>query len=225
MFLFKRRDDGNILDVERQEQYHTVEQLIKRSKPTSVYYTLLLLSSVIISAGLLLNNSTIVIGGMLVTPVMTPILLFSLGISILEFKAMRRAGFLMIVSFLIIVAISWIMAKILGVGKIDFILSDDPQRTLILYFIVAFSSGIAATLAWSRKELSDVLPGIAISVSLVPPLALIGIFLSITESGLLDLYIWVFFLNLVGMVSGSFIIYSLLKFYQARGELEKNIDS
>lgn len=225
MFPFKKRNDGNILDVKKEEQYHTVDELIKRSKPNSVYYTLLILSSIIISSGLLLNNSAIVIGGMLVTPVITPILLFSLGISILEVKAMRRAGFLMVVSFLIIFAISWILAKVLGVGEIDFILSGDPQRTLILYFLIAFSSGIAATLAWTRKELSDVLPGIAITVSLVPPLALMGIFYSVAQTQELNFYMWIFFLNIAGMISGSFIIYTLLKFYQARGEVEKNIES
>jgi len=67
-------NEGDILKVTVFEQYRTVDELFKRSKANSVYYTLLVLSVLIITSGLLLNNGAIVIGGMLVTPMFTPIL-------------------------------------------------------------------------------------------------------------------------------------------------------
>jgi uncharacterized membrane protein len=146
MLFFHQRDEGNILDIEKSDQYHTVEELIKRSRPNSFYYTLLILSAIIISSGLLLNNNAIIIGGMLVTPVMTPILLSALGIALLEFGAIRKAGLLMTASFLIIMFIAWSLAKIFTVVEIDFFLAGNPSRSFMLYSLVAFSAGIAATL-------------------------------------------------------------------------------
>ncbi|MEX0621640.1 MAG: DUF389 domain-containing protein [Candidatus Woykebacteria bacterium] len=226
MFLsIGRRDSGNVLKVDKSEQYHTVDELISKSQPNSIYYTLLILSAVIISAGLLLGNNPIVIGGMLVTPVMTPVLLFALGLSIVESKAIRKAGFLMVISFLVVLLISWILAQAVGVGQLKFLLEGDPTRIFVLYSFVALSSGIAATLAWAHKDLTDVLPGIAIAVSLTPPLSLVGISLSSGDQRLINFYLLVFIFNLAGMTLGSLITYILLKFYKARREVERTIEA
>jgi uncharacterized hydrophobic protein (TIGR00271 family) len=221
---FKRRDEGNILEIGKSEQYHTVDELIRRSHPNSVYYTFLVVSSVIITAGLLIDNTAIVIGGMLVTPVLTPILLFSLGLSILEFGAVRKAGFLMVVSFLIIIAISWVLATFLGSDKSISFLQEDPGKLFNIYFVVALASGVAATFAWARKEMTDVLPGVAMAVTLVPPAALIGISLNSAETYLAQYYLYIFLFNLMGLVVGSFLVYTLLKFYKTRREVEKEIE-
>ncbi len=224
MFPFKKRDEGNILEIGKSEQYHTVDELVKRSHPNSVYYTFLILSSVIIVAGLLIDNTAIVIGGMLVTPVLTPILLFSLGLSILEFGAVRKAGFLMVVSFLLIIAIAWLLANFLGSDKSVSFLREDPGKVFNIYFVVALTSGIAATFAWARKEMADVLPGVAMAVPLVPPAALIGINLNSAQMYLAEYYLYIFLSNLMGLVIGSFLVYTLLKFYKTRKEVEKEIE-
>jgi len=55
---------------------------------------------------------------------------------------------------------------------------DNTMRTAILYFIVALSSGVAATFALARKDLSEVVTGTALAVSLIPTLSLVGIFIA-----------------------------------------------
>ena len=143
---------------------------------------------------------------MLVTPVLTPTLLFSLGLSILEFGAVRKAGFLMVISFLLIVAIAWVLANFLGSDKSVSFLREDPGKIFNIYFVVALASGIAATFAWARKEMADVLPGVAMAVSRVPPPALIGISLNSAEMHLAEHYLYVFLFNLIGLVLGSFLV-------------------
>jgi uncharacterized membrane protein len=69
------------------------------------------------------------------------------------------------------------------------------------------------------------LPGIAISVSLVPPLALIGVSYSVARPDLLYFYLWVFIFNLIGMVFGSLLVYVLLRFDKAREKVEEDIES
>lgn len=83
----------NILDVTKSEQYRTVEELFNNCQANSVYYTLLILASLIIACGLLLANPIIIIGGILVTPLLTPILVIALSISVGEMKAMKSLSF------------------------------------------------------------------------------------------------------------------------------------
>jgi len=212
---------SNILDISKSEQYKTIEELFNRSQSNTVYYTLLMLSAFIISCGLLLNNASIVIGGMLVTPVLTPILVVALGLVVGELKAIQNVMLLMVQSFTIIFLVSFIMALLFGLPE-NLAILENTFRAAVLYFIVAFTSGIAATLAWTRREIAEVLPGIAIAVSLVPPLSFVGIWMSILNLDAARFYFSIFFFNVLGIILGSFVVFSLLKFYRAEGKvLEK----
>lgn len=210
----------NILSVTKTDQYRTIDELLKESRPTVVYYTLLVLSSIIVACGLLLSNSAIVIGGMLVTPVLTPVLVVALAVSAGETRPLKQVGILLGKSFLIIVVGSLLLSIILGL-PIDSSIFENSIRTAVLYFIVAIVSGVAATFAWVRKEVAEVLPGIAIAVSLVPPLSSVGVWLSALEFETARFYFLVFVFNLLGIIMGSLVVFSLLKFYRMKRELEK----
>ncbi len=212
------KTEGKILEISRTEQYKTIDELFKRSQSNTVYYTLLILSIIIIASGLLINNASIVIGGMLVTPVLTPILVVALGLVVGEVGAIRSVAALMGKSFALVIAISAILALLFGTAESSQIL-ENTFRAAVLYFIIAAASGAAATFAWIRKEIADVLPGIAIAVSLVPPLSLVGIWLSTLDLATARFYFLVFFSNLVGIILGSFVVFSLLKFYKAESKV------
>ena len=212
------KTEGKILEITRTEQYKTIDELFKRSQSNTVYYTLLVLSIIIIASGLLVNNASIVIGGMLVTPVLTPILVIALGLVVGEVGAIKSVAVLMGRSFALIVVVSAILALLFGVSKSSQIL-ENTFRAAVIYFVMAAASGAAATFAWIRKEIAEVLPGIAIAVSLVPPLSLVGIWLSVLDLATARFYFLVFFSNLVGIILGSFIVFSLLKFYKAEGKV------
>jgi len=215
-------ESGKILEVKKKEQYRTVDELIKRSEPSQVYYTLLILSSFIVASGLLLNNPTIVIGGMLITPVLAPILMIALGLAIGRPDLMKGVGMSVVKSFLVIVASSILLTFIFG-GTDNYYVFENTVRTAALYFVVALAAGVAATFAWTRKELAEVLPGIAIAVSLVPPLSLIGISLSSFDFSIARFSFLIFLLNMVGILVGSLVVFSLLKFYKTEKEVEKKV--
>jgi uncharacterized hydrophobic protein (TIGR00271 family) len=207
------KKDGDILWIGKAEQYQTVEELVRRSLPNSAYYTLLVLSSLIITSGLLLGNNAIAIGGMLVTPVLSPLLLIGLGLSIGKLESTKRALILTGQSFLIVVLSSIILSLLFGPSEL-LIVSVSTMRTALLYLVVALAAGFAATFGWARKSIAEVLPGIAIAVSLVPPLSWIGIGISKFDVPMIRFNIILLLLNLVGIVVGSVIAFSLLKFYR-----------
>jgi len=213
-------NNQDILKITKRDQYRTVEELFEHSKSSSVYYTLLVLSSLIVASGLLLSNSTIVIGGMLVAPLLTPILTIALGLAVGEGKAVKEPLKLILISFFIIAGISAVLAFVFGVPE-GSILVGDSLKVALLYFIVASASGIAATFAWIRKEISEVLPGIAVAVSLVPPLSLVGIWFSALDFELVRSYSFIFLLNLFGILAGSLIVFSFLKFHRVEKKVKK----
>ena len=51
---------------------------------------------------------------------------------------------------------------------------------------IAIASGIAGAIAWSRRRISNALPGVAIAVALVPPLCTVGIGLALGSSAVRD---------------------------------------
>ena len=215
-------EKGNILNVSKADQYKTVSELFEKSQSNSVYYTLLILSIFIVATGLLLGNSPIVIGGMLVTPVLTPILVIGLSITVGELKFIKKPGILILKSVFLTIGISAVMTVLFGATEIDQVLTND-LRTAILYFIVATTSGIAATIAWVRKQVSEILPGISIAVSLVPPLSLIGISLGLFDIEYARFYLIIFALNFLGILIGSFGVFTLLKFQRSGWEVKKKI--
>lgn len=213
-----------LLSVSSREQYRTAQDLIERSRPSEAYYVLLAISSIIVSAGLLLNNTAIVVGGMLVTPVLTPLLAIALGLAIGEVNLMRDTGNLLLKSVFIIIIFSSVMALVMGSGENSIIPIENTIRSALLYFVVALASGIAAAFAWARKELSEALPGVAIAVSLVPPLSLVGIWASMLHLEVARFYFSLFLLNLFGIVIGSLAVFLLLKFYKSEEKIRKAVE-
>lgn len=214
------QSNGNILKVTRADQYRTVSELFDKGQPNSVYYTLLGLSVLIIACGLLLNNAPIVIGGMLVTPMLTPILIIALGLAIGDIKATKKPLLLVIESILIVILGSFILGLIFGAPE-EITIFGNTVPAALLYFIVALASGVAATFAWVRREVAEVLPGIAIAVSLVPPLALIGVWLSALDFIAARFYFGVFIFNFIGIVFGSIVVFLLLQFHKTKTVVEK----
>lgn len=214
--------DGDILAIKRADQYRTIDELVEKSQPNSIYYTFLLLSSFIITAGILVNNAAIVIGGMLLTPVLTPILFISLGITSGELKSVQGALYLVAKSALIIIASGIILTFIFGTTNTLFVV-DDSARTVALYFLVAVSAGVAGTFAWARKDVLDILPGVAIAVAVVPPLSLIGVGISTLDFSLARFNFLIFTFNTLGIIGGSLVVFSLLQFYKAKQEVHEKI--
>jgi len=167
-----------------------------------------------------LGNAAIIIGGMLVTPVLTPVLLISLGIATGEISAIKGAAILLGKSSAILILGGIILSLVFGSPDAPFIL-EDTVTTAALYFLVALAAGVAGTFAWARKDVIDIMPGVAIAVSLVPPLVLVGIGIGQGDGVLARSNFLIYLLNLFGIVVGSLIVFSLLQFYKTRGVIEQ----
>jgi uncharacterized hydrophobic protein (TIGR00271 family) len=212
--------NNQLLKLGRLEQYRTVDELIEKSRPSPIYYTLLILSTLIVSSGILIDNASVIIGGMLVTPVLTPLLVIGLGLAIGEIAPIKHSVILIFKSFVLVVGVSILLGFVFGQPE-KILVFENTLRTAVLYFIISLTSGIAATFAWARKEMAVALPGVAIAVALVPPLSLVGIGFSLFNLALSRFYFFILVFNLVGIIIGSLIVFSLLKFHKAEREVKE----
>ncbi|NCS99026.1 DUF389 domain-containing protein [Candidatus Parcubacteria bacterium] len=216
-------------NITKSDQYRAVNDLIIESNPGSNYYTLLVLSSVIIAAGLLLANSAILIGGMLVTPLLTPILLISLTMTLGRPFLLKKTFMVIIRSVVVVFAVSFLFGLIFAVPEdrefFSSVVFNNTISSAFLYFVVAFASGIAATFAWVRKKVTNMLPGISIAVSLVPPIALVGVWLAQMDIENARFFLMVFLLNFIGITMGSMIVFSMLKFYKVDDEVTADFNT
>lgn len=160
------------LNVE--EQLELRETMSDGARPGINYFVLIILSSIVAALGLLLDSVAVVIGAMLVAPLMSPILAFSLGMVLGDVRLIR----LSIEAVLKGVALAIIIGVFVGVLSPFKTVTNEilarAQPTL-LDLVVALASGMAGAYAIARKELSAALPGVAIAAALMPPLGAVGL--------------------------------------------------
>lgn len=139
--------------------------------------TLLGIAAVIATIGLYRNSGAVVIAAMLIAPLMTPIL----GIA----KALVLGWTPRMLYLLVIVLLAG--AATIGLSFAVMALAEAPQGMLVPSevqgrtdpgleeLMIALAAGIAGAYVEMRRQEASLPPGVAIGVSLVPPLAAAGI--------------------------------------------------
>ncbi|MFN2247949.1 MAG: TIGR00341 family protein [Candidatus Promineifilaceae bacterium] len=152
-----------------------------RSRPyLERFFTLLILATIIATAGVLGDSTATVIGAMIIAPLMTPIMATTTGIITGNMTRALNRFLLVVGGVFVVIALSMVMGALYQ-GVISF--SDNSQITSrisprMIDLVAALASGAAGAFCLSRDDIADSLPGVAISISLVPPLCVVGISIS-----------------------------------------------
>ena len=93
----------------------------------------------------------------------------------------------------------------------------------LIFFLTAFASGIIAAFAWVKENTSSMLPGIAVTVALIPPLAVSGIGASMFSKVLFSGSFSLFLINFLGIVLASTIVFVLFGFPRLQRVEEEKI--
>lgn len=159
----------------------------------------------IASIGLNVNSTAVIIGAMLISPIMGPIMGIGLGIGINDFHLIRRATKNLAIAAFISISVSTFYFWITPLHNAQSELLARTTPTIWDVFI-AFFGGLAGIVAGTRKERSNVIPGVAIATALMPPLCTAGFGLA---SGNIYFFlgaIYLFFINSVFICLSSYII-------------------
>jgi uncharacterized hydrophobic protein (TIGR00271 family) len=192
-----------------EEQLEVREAMGNGARPGINFFVLIVLSCIIATLGLLLNSGAVVIGAMLVAPLMSPILAFSLGLVLGDVRLIR----LSIEAVLKGVALAIIIAIFIGVFSPLKDLTDEimarTQPTL-LDLVVALASGMAGAYALAHKDVSAALPGVAIAAALMPPLGVVGLGLSLGDAQVTGGAFLLFVTNIASISLAGAIVFVLL---------------
>lgn len=152
------------------------------SRKLSRFWVLLLLAATIASAGIVGDSTATVIGAMIVAPLMVPILGMVLSIVLADRANLGRSLALVVGGALSVIALGWLMGLVLEVPVLAATNGQVAARVSprLIDLVAALATGAVGAYALCRADISDTLPGVAIAISLVPPLAVVGLTL---ESG------------------------------------------
>ena len=144
------------------------------------FSALLILSAVIATGGVLLDSTATVIGAMIVAPLAWPIQGVALAIVQSHIGQVRRSASIVGLAIVLVIAVGFLIALAVPDQLSPVNNSQIASRTApnLLDLFVAVATGAVGAFAISRSDLSGVLPGVAIAISLVPPLAVAGVVLS-----------------------------------------------
>jgi len=170
------------------------------------FMIMLMVSAAIAALGLVQNSTAVVIGGMLVAPLMTPLLATGMALvqgNIVLFRSAAVAMLLgiagaLLCSMLVGLTSPWpdLSAQIVDRG------SPNPFDLGI-----AFLSGVAAAYALARPGLAGTLVGVAVAVALVPPLASVGIAVVKMELAIAFGAAVLFTTNLIAIILGATLVF------------------
>lgn len=152
-----------------------------RSRKSTKFWILLVLAAIIATAGVIADSTATVIGAMIVAPLMTPILGTALAVVLADRHHLMRSVGLVLGGALVVIAIALLLG-FLG-APLDAFASNSQVAGRIhpklIDLVAALATGTVGAFALVRSDISDTLPGVAIAISLVPPLAVVGLLLSV----------------------------------------------
>ncbi len=160
----------------------------------------LMLAIFIASIGLNVNSTAVIIGAMLVSPLMGPIMGVGYGAAINDYQLIKKALGNLLISFIISLFTStfYFLVSPLSVAQSELLARTTPS---IWDVMIALFGGLAGIIASTRREKSNVIPGVAIATALMPPLCTAGFGLA---NGSMDMFFGAFYLFLINCVFIAF---------------------
>jgi len=173
---------------------------------------ILFVAIVIASVGLNVNSIPVIIGAMLISPLMSPIIGFGLGLGTndtdLLLQSLKNLGIMFVISLL--ASTLYFLATPLE--------TDNPTELLartnpsVYDVLIAFFGGIAGILELSRKEKGTVLSGVAIATALMPPLCTVGYGIANLNWHYAGGALYLFFINCIFIALATFLAVKYLRF-------------
>ncbi|MGM0384471.1 MAG: TIGR00341 family protein [Actinomycetota bacterium] len=181
-----------------------------RHAKISGFWTMLVLSAIIAVAGVLGDSTATVIGAMIIAPLSVPIMGIALGIvrgdasQVVRSMGWVTAGVATVVTLGALA--SWPLPDAVGsVSNSQIAARTSPG---ILDMVAAVATGLAGAVGLARRDVSDVLPGVAIAISLVPPLGVVGICLGNGQPVLALGAFLLFLSNMVALVMAGTLVFT-----------------
>jgi uncharacterized hydrophobic protein (TIGR00271 family) len=183
------------------------------------YFALLVFAVLMATFGLHKDSALIILSAMLLEQVMLPIVAFSLGLVTGEPRRQMGAGFVILASAGVAVTLSWLVTMLAlsdrSLISSQIVANSAPNMTDL---VVALIAGVACGYILIYRETLSALPGVAVGLTLVPPLCAAGYLLAHGERSLAQGALLMFATNLAAIIFACSIVFVLAGFLPSRTE-------
>lgn len=171
----------------------------------------LIFAIIIASLGLNTDSVPVVIGAMLISPLMGPIIGMGLGIGIQDYALLKRGlkNILMAVIGSLLASCIYFLISPQYEGSSQLLARTSPS---IYDVFVALFGGAAGILSIACKNKGQVMPGVAIATSLMPPLCTAGYGLATWQMHFFLGALYLFFTNMIFILFATWIGVKLMKY-------------
>jgi uncharacterized hydrophobic protein (TIGR00271 family) len=142
------------------------------------FVVLLALATVIATYGVVTDSTASVIGAMIIAPLMTPIMAAAAAVTMGSTIRLGQALRLVALGILGVIVLAMLLTFFIPDSIISFPTNSQITSRVspgLLDLVIALAAGAAGAYAIGRQEIADSLAGVAIAISLVPPLSVVGI--------------------------------------------------
>lgn len=190
------------------------ESIVSGVKLKGAPLIILFCAIIVASVGLNTNSTAVIIGAMLISPLMNPIIAMGYSLATYDGVLLRNAA----LNFLIQIVIALIGASIyFSLTPIHEATSELMARTGPSFFdmLIAFFGGTAGVIGITRKEKTNVIPGVAIATALMPPMCTVGYGIANSNSDYIFPAAYLFLINAFFIMLATFAFCKLLQLKQA----------
>src|SRR5215212_7466239 len=183
---------------------------------SSRFWILITLASIIAAAGVAADSTATVIGAMIVAPLMTPILGIMLSVVLADRTNLIRSLLHVAGGAVVAIAVGWLVG-VLVVNEV--VAETNPQvaqrvHPKLIDLLAALATGVVGSVALVRRDISDTLPGVAIAISLVPPLSVVGFTLEAGKPDQALGALLLFLTNVAAILASGTIVMALYGFHR-----------
>ena len=171
---------------------------------------ILILAILIASIGLNMNSTAVIIGAMLISPLMGGIQAIGYGIAVNDLSASKKAAVGLCFQVFICILTSTVYFSISPISSAH---SEILARTSpsVWDVLIALFGGLAGIIGITRKEKSNVIPGVAIATALMPPLCTAGFGIATRNFKFFIGAMYLFFINSFFICLATIIILKIIK--------------
>jgi len=182
--------------------------VISSSVLTGSYLAMNAAAALIAALGLLQNSPAVIIGAMLIAMLFGPIMGIALGLAEGDLPLLGRSFASELVGVAVVLAIGYVT----GIASHRLLMgSEILSRTApnLLDLLIGLVGGLAGGFTFVSAGLTGVVVGVAIAISLVPPLTSCGILLAHRLPGLAAGAFLLFLANFTAIAIGAMIVFWL----------------
>ncbi len=215
--FFKKISILKLLDSRKSE---IAEKIVDDSNPDKLYWIQFILSCMIATLGLLMNSIPVIIWAMLISPILNPIKALAFAITTWNKHMYLRSIKVIIVSILLAILSSIFISFIVPFSSLTTEVMSRVSPTMVDLFVALFSWAVAFLSLWF-KRLEENIAGVAMSVALLPPLSIIGIWVFFLDFSVAQWSFLLFIANLVAILVIWIIVFYMFGFFPTNKQWKK----